>query len=104
MTRLLVFHPAWGYFADEFGLTQIPVEFEGKEPSLNQLRIIIDFAKKEKIGALFVQPQFSEISAKTISEETGCRIVVIDPLAENYIDNLKSAAAALTENKGGLLN
>jgi zinc transport system substrate-binding protein len=99
VTNMLVFHPSWGYFAKEYGLKQIAIEYEGKEPSPQQVGMIIDFAKKYRIDTLFVQPQFNEASAKLIAEEAGCRIVIADPLAENYIENLKSVAGALAQPK-----
>ena len=48
--EFMVFHPAWGYFADEFGLKQIPIEIEGKEPGPKQLSKIIDLAKEKNIN------------------------------------------------------
>ena len=97
VTNMLVFHPSWGYFAKEYGLTQIAIEYEGKEPSPKQVGLIIDYAKSNKIDTLFVQPQFNEASAKMIAGEVGCKIVTADALAENYIENLKSVAAALAK-------
>ncbi|NPV00907.1 MAG: zinc ABC transporter solute-binding protein [Brevinematales bacterium] len=97
VTNMLVFHPSWGYFAKAYGLTQIAIEYEGKEPSPKQVGLIIDYAKAHKIDTLFVQPQFNEASARMIAGEVGCKIVTADPLAENYIENLKSLAAALAQ-------
>ncbi len=88
----LVFHPAWGYFADAYGLKQEPVEIEGKEPSARQLARIIERAKKEGVRVIFVQPQFGQASARRIAEAIGGAVVPMDPLARDYIANLEAVA------------
>ena len=90
--EFLVFHPAWGYFADEFGLKQIPIEIEGKSPTAKELSRIIDFAKNKSIKVIFVQSQFSTTEAEAIAESIDGKIIQIDPLAEDYLENLKQIA------------
>ncbi len=92
---LMVFHPAWGYFTDAYDLKQMAVELEGKEPSARHLSRVIKRAKEEGIKVIFVQPQFSRKSADTIAEAVDGSVIAIDPLAENYMDNLKPAAWAI---------
>ena len=96
--KMMVFHPAWGYFADRFGLVQIPIEIEGKEPGPGQLSKIIEFAKNENIRVIFVQSQFSTKSAEAIAKEINGAVVTIDPLAEDYIGNLRNAAKNIIRN------
>ena len=93
--EFIVFHPAWGYFADEFGLKQIAIEIEGKEPAPKQIAEIIETAKEKKIKVVFVQKQFSGNSAKAIAEEIKGSIVFIDPLSEDYINNLNNVAETI---------
>ena len=88
----LVFHPTWGYFADHYGLKQIPIEAEGKEPGAAYLADIIRYARKHGVGAVFVQPQFSTRTARVVAEETGARMVIADPLAEDWEKNLLAVA------------
>jgi zinc transport system substrate-binding protein len=95
--KLLVFHPAWGYFCDRYGLTQIPIEIEGKEPGPRELAEIIEYAQEEGIRVVFVQAQFSSGQAKAVAEAIKGRVIFIDPLAEDYIANLKSIARAIKE-------
>ncbi len=97
--NFIVFHPAWGYFADQFGLQQYPIELEGKEPSPAELRRIIRFAKQERITTIFVQKQFSSTAAEAIAKEIDGKVIKIDPLSEDYLDNLMEIAKALSENK-----
>lgn len=89
---MMVFHPSWGYFADEYGLTQIPVEVAGKEPGSRELAEIVRLARSHGIGKIFVQPQFSSAQAGAVSAATGAEVVTIDPLAENYLENMRSVA------------
>lgn len=93
----MVFHPAWGYFADAYGLEQEPIEIEGKDPSGRQLVRIIEMAKKEGVRVIFAQSQFSMESAKRIAEEIGGAVVPINPLARDYVGNLGQVAEAVLE-------
>ncbi len=88
----LVFHPAWGYFADEFDLIQVPIEISGSEPSPSELAQLIDYGKSSFIKVVFVSPQFSESSAETIADELNASVVFIDPLAQNWAENLAFVA------------
>jgi zinc transport system substrate-binding protein len=94
---LFVFHPAFGYFAEDYGLQQIAVETGGAEPSARQLAGLIDRAKEEGVKVIFVQPQFSQASAQTIAAEIGGAVVPIDSLAPNYVENLEQMAHTVEE-------
>ncbi len=87
--KILVFHPAFGYLARDYYFEQIAIEIEGKEPSAENLANIIDTAKKENIRTIFVQKQFSQKSAESIAQQIGGSVVPLDPLAEDYIENLR---------------
>jgi zinc transport system substrate-binding protein len=91
--RFMVFHPAWGYFAETYGLEQVPVEIEGKSPKPAQLKRLIEEARKHGIRVIFVQPQFSAESAKVIAREIGGAVSFADPLAPDWPDNLRRQAA-----------
>lgn len=91
----VVFHPSWGYFADDFGLQQIPIESEGKEPGFNQMSKLINFAKDHNIKVIFVQKQFNKKQAGAVAGQINGVVVEIDPLAENYIENLKHIAGEI---------
>jgi zinc transport system substrate-binding protein len=90
--KFMVFHPAWGYFAREYGLEQIPIEIEGKEPSPGQLAALIRQAEEGHITVIFVNPQMSTKSAEVIAEQTGATLVPADPLAGNYTESLRTFA------------
>jgi len=91
--QFLVFHPAWGYFAHEYGLQQVPIEIEGKSPKPAQLKELIQHARESGIKIIFVQPQFSVKDAQVVANEISGQVVFADPLAENWTENLRQVAA-----------
>lgn len=93
----LVFHPAWGYFARDYGLTQTSIEFEGKEPSPKRLAAIVTQAKAKGARAIFVQPQMSQRTAGVIAKAVGAKLVVADPLAEDWAANLRQVGKGFRE-------
>ncbi len=90
--EFMVFHPSWGYFAKTYGLKQIPVEVEGKDPKPAQLQKLIDRAVAGGIKVIFVQPQFSAKSARVLAGAIGGRVVYADPLAYDWAENLMQQA------------
>ena len=95
---LLVFHPAFGYFAKKYGMVQKAVEIEGKEPAPRQLGELIRNCRAEGVKVIFVQKQFPVSTAKTIANSIGGSVVAIDPLAEDYLANLKTIADAIANS------
>lgn len=95
--KFMVYHPAWSYFAEDYDLEQIPIEAEGKEPSAKDIQRIMEQARTYGIKVIFVSPQFNTKSAEVIAREIGARMVMIDPLAKDYVANLIKIALALSE-------
>lgn len=93
--KFMVFHPSWGYFADRYKLTQVSVEIDGKSPKPAELAKLIDTAKHEKLKTIFAQPQFSKKEVETIAKETGAKVVMIDPLAADWENNMLNVAKAI---------
>ena len=91
---VMTYHPAWSYFVRDYGLNCISVENNGKEPSPSDLAALIDTAKAKEIKIIFASPEYSTKSAYTISDAIGGSVVLIDPLSENYIENMRSVADA----------
>lgn len=88
----MVFHPAWGYFAEAYGLEQAPVEIEGKEPKPAQLQALILRARERGVKVVFAQPQLSAKSAEMVAREIGGAVVRVDPLAEDWGANMREVA------------
>lgn len=93
--QFMVFHPSWGYFAREYNLRQVAIEMEGKEPKPAQLLELIRYARENEIQVIFVQRQFSAKKAKVVAKEINGRVVIVDPLAENWFTNLRQVAAGI---------
>lgn len=96
-SEFLVFHPAWAYFAKDYGLREVAIESGGKEPSPRKLKELIEHAREHKARAVFVQPQFSRKTAQTIADALGAKLVEADDLAPDWDQNLLRVAEALRE-------
>jgi zinc transport system substrate-binding protein len=90
--EFMVFHPAWGYFAQAYGLKQVSVEIEGKQSKPAQLKELIEHAKERRIKVIFVQPQFSAKNAETIARAISGQVIFANPLAEDWANNLRRQA------------
>ena len=96
--KFIVFHPAWGYFARDYDLTQLAVEMEGKEPSIGDIRRLIILAKSNDIKSVFASPQFNVESARTIAREIEGKVEYIDPLAKDYLQNMQTVADKIAKS------
>lgn len=91
----IIYHPTLTYFARDYNFTQHCIEMDGKEPSPEILKQLINTAREEGIQVIFIQAEFDQKNAETISLETGCRLVVINPLSYNWKEELLKIANAL---------
>ncbi len=80
----MIYHPNLVYLARDYGLEEIPVEYEGKEPSPSGMKDLIDRARKERLKIIFVQREYDTKNAKAIANEIGAEIKIIDPLSEDW--------------------
>jgi len=93
----IMYHPAFGYFADDYGLNMLSLEEEGKEATARDLQEIIDIAKAENIKVVFYQAEDESKKSKAFAEEIGGRAEMINPLAADYVENLKKIANLFKE-------
>jgi zinc transport system substrate-binding protein len=93
----MVYHPAFGYFARDYDVTMLPIEAEGKEPTPAGLAHLIAQAQESNIKVVFASPQFNPASAKVIAEAIDGRVVFIDPLARDYLTNLRVLLGELVQ-------
>lgn len=91
----MIYHPALSYFARDYGLQQIAIEENGKEPSPAHLKKLIDICKKEKVRIIFIQPEFDQSNAETIARQTGARIVPVNPLNYDWPNEMLRTADIL---------
>lgn len=95
--KFVVYHPAFGYFADDYGLTMVALEEEGKEATPQHLQDVIDFAKSENIKVIFYQAEIDSSQSAAFAEELGGKTMQLSPLAADYIENLKAMAGLMAE-------
>lgn len=95
---VLIFHPALGYFARDYHLTQISIEREGKEPSPANMGGLIKMAKEKGIASVFISKEFDTRHAEAIAREIGGKVVVFDPMSENWPQNMIHLAELIAEN------
>ena len=81
---VLIFHPALAYYARQFRLTQMALEFNGKEPSPRHMKEIVDLAHEQNIHIIFIQKEFDPSFAQELSREIDGKVVIIDPLDYNW--------------------
>lgn len=96
----IIYHPALTYFAREFGLKQLCIELDGKEPSPAQLKQLLETATQSGAKVVFVQQEFDRKNAELIAKETGCRLVTINPLSYNWHDEMIRLATILAGKDG----
>ncbi|QQO09323.1 metal ABC transporter solute-binding protein, Zn/Mn family [Breznakiella homolactica] len=94
---VFVYHPSFGYFLDEFGIEQEAVETGGKEPTPRVLAELIEKAQAENAAAIFVQAQFPLQSAKTVADSVGARVIPLDPLAPDWLANIRFMGKSLKD-------
>jgi len=94
----LVSHPAWGYFAREFGLSQVSINGEGREPTARELFQLVSYAREEGIRVVLTEPEFSARESEVIAREVNASVVVIDPLAPDVLLTLERMAKAIADS------
>ena len=88
----IVYHPAFGYFADDYNLTMVALEEEGKEADPRRIRDIIDMARAKGIKIIFYQEDIDGRQSRTFAEELGGSAEKVSPMATDYVDNIKRMA------------
>lgn len=91
----MVFHPAWSYFARDYGLVQLAIEKEGKSPDPQHLKEMTDLAKNKGIMAIFIQNQFERRNAQALAEALGIQVIELDPLQEDWSEMILKTARAI---------
>ncbi|MDD2472634.1 MULTISPECIES: metal ABC transporter solute-binding protein, Zn/Mn family [unclassified Methanoculleus] len=98
VTKIMVYHSAWAYFARDYGLTEIAIESEGKEPSPQRIAELVTQAREEHIKTIFVVPSHSSRSAEVIANEIGGTVVPVDLLEKDYLESMRRMTAKFVGN------
>jgi len=94
----VVHHPAWTYFARDYALEQVPLMENEKEPGPKYLSQVIDLARQNNITTVFIEPEFNPKSAEVIAKEMNASIKTLDPLAADYLNNMRYAGRAIASS------
>lgn len=94
----VIYHPALGYFARDYGLTQLSIEFEGKNPSAKGVMEVVERCRAEGIKVVLSQSQFDTHNAQTVARELNGRVVKVDQLQENWSESMIHIANAIAGN------
>jgi zinc transport system substrate-binding protein len=95
--KFLTLHPSWGYFSRDYGVQQVSIRHEHKTPSTMEMAHLIEEAKEENIHIIFVQKEFSFEQLEVISKEIDAKIVALDPLNEDWLNNMKNTGKTLAK-------
>jgi len=95
---LFVYHPAWRYFADYYGLEEIAIEKDGKHPKANDLKDFLEIAKSKGANCIFFDPHFDDSPVLAVATSLKLKIDSINPLPENYVQNLIDIGKKLDEH------
>jgi zinc transport system substrate-binding protein len=94
----MIYHPGLAYLARDYGLNEIAVEFEGKEPTPSKLKELIDIARINRLKTIFVQKEYDSKNARAIAREVGAETKIIDPLSANWPEATKDIISALNKS------
>lgn len=94
-SRIYVYHGAFDYFAEAYGLEQVALQVGARPPSVRELAELIRKAREDGATAVFVQPQESPAAARKLAQAIGAELVTIDPLAVDWENNLRAIAKKL---------
>ncbi len=94
----MIYHPNLGYLARDYGLKEISVEYEGKEPPPSRMKELIDLARKDGLKTIFVQREYDTRNAEVIASQIGAQIKIIDPLSEDWLPTMSDIVTELYDS------
>ena len=94
---VLVAHPAYSYFCREYGITQLSIEQEGKDPSAKELTHLLQETKKLQIKTIFIQGPYPHKGAQLIAKEIGANLVTLNPNSAHYFQMMRQIAKEFAE-------
>jgi zinc transport system substrate-binding protein len=94
----LVYHPAWGYFAEAYGLKQLAVEREGKAPGPKDFKTLQELVAQQGIKILFDSSEVPQVAAKNAARELRLDVDVLNPLVYDWENNIRAVAKKLVSS------
>lgn len=94
---LLLSHPALGYYCARYGLNQLSVECQGKDPRPQQIAEIVKEAKEKNVRVVLTEPQYNNKGATLIAEKLNLPLYQIDPYAQDYLKSMNEITQAIVK-------
>ena len=96
-TNILIFHPAFAYYAKDYNLNQTAVMINDEEPSPQRIAMLVNIAKDNNIKVMYSQPQYDQKYMQSIASQVNGQVLMVDDLNENYLENMKNVANAFSQ-------
>jgi zinc transport system substrate-binding protein len=96
-TQILIFHPAFGYYAKDYNLTQVAVMINDEEPSPQRIALLLNIAKEDNITVMYNEPQYDPSYMQSIASQVNGRVITVNDLDPNYLQNMKNTADAFAQ-------
>ncbi|PAF53297.1 hypothetical protein BKH42_06675 [Helicobacter sp. 13S00482-2] len=84
----VVYHPAFGYLASEYGLDEISLEVDGKSPKIKKMMTLAEIIRQKNIQVIYIQPQFSKKRVLALANDLKLRVLELNPLALDWEQNM----------------
>ncbi len=102
--KIVTFHPAWSYFASDYGLEIVgTVEpGEGSEPTPKSLAALSKAVRQNNVRALFVEPWIPDSEVETFLQDLNLKSYKLDPIGgageyNSYINMMRRNARTMVE-------
>ena len=95
---ILIYHPAFGYYARDYNLTFIGVMVNDEEPSAQRIARMVDVARENNITVVYLEPQYNSKFMDSLANQIGGQVIVVSDLDENYLENMKNVAIAFSKS------
>lgn len=95
---ILIFHPAFGYYACDYNLTMIGAMINDEEPSPQRIAMMVDVARENNITLVYVEPQYDPKFMQSIASQIGGQVLIVSDLDENYLENMKKVALSFSRS------
>lgn len=93
--KFYVYHGAFAYFAEDFGLEQVAIEMGNRQATPGAIVELAAKAKEDHVKLVFVQPQFDQSSSRALADAIGGEVVILDPLQKDVFEGLRKIANAV---------
>jgi zinc transport system substrate-binding protein len=96
-TYILIYHPAFGYYAKDYNLTQVGAMINDEEPSPQRIAMMVNIAKQNNITVIYNEPQYDPKFMQSIASQIGAQILNVNDLDEHYIKNMEDIATEFSK-------